>query len=129
MCTAGGPVAQLGERHTGSVEVMGSSPIGSTIVSLYIAREMVDTLTRSAYRDINLCPKCVLSLIKSYRFTYTTKSRRTGVRVEVCASLSYRWGVVVDNSMRSRLLTSGLLFTGGQTGMVLSGVTCCYWSM
>ena len=28
-----GPVAQLGERYTGSVEVVGSIPIGSTIES------------------------------------------------------------------------------------------------
>ena len=27
-----GPVAQLGERHTGSVEVVGSIPIGSTLI-------------------------------------------------------------------------------------------------
>ena len=29
-CCSHGPVAQLGERHTGSVEVRGSSPRGST---------------------------------------------------------------------------------------------------
>ena len=28
-----GAVAQLGERHTGSVEVRGSSPLGSTIAN------------------------------------------------------------------------------------------------
>lgn len=27
-----GPLAQLGERYTGSVEVVGSIPIGSTII-------------------------------------------------------------------------------------------------
>ena len=51
MCTAGGPVAQLGERHTGSVEVDGSIPFGSTTVSPYVVR---DSLIAIIYSFVEL---------------------------------------------------------------------------
>ena len=35
-CRPYGPVAQLGERHNGIVEVVGSIPIGSTLLSVFV---------------------------------------------------------------------------------------------